>query len=194
MANYFERRTFWEFLKDNIYYVIVGVTLLAVIAIISIAVFDKPAQVNAPLEPVNSNATQYVLPLSTFTILKDYSSDELLYNATLKRWESHKSIDLSASEGDEVFSVASGQVKNVYSNYLDGTVVVISHANGLESFYGSLKSTDVKVGDAVSQGQKIGYVGSTQKSEFAEGAHLHFEMYRDSQKVNPNELITFTEK
>ena len=118
-----------------------------------------------------------------------------MYNATLKRWEAHKALDLSATDGANVMAVADGRVTQVYTNYLEGTVVVIEHANNMKSLYSSLnQDVSVKVGDNVKLGDVIGKVGNTANGEHSDGAHLHFEFFRDGVKVNPNEYISFSDK
>ncbi|MGN1227295.1 MAG: peptidoglycan DD-metalloendopeptidase family protein, partial [Christensenellales bacterium] len=65
----------------------------------------------------------------------------------------------------------------------------------MKSLYSSLDSAvNVKVGDEVKSGDVIGKVGDTANGEHTDGAHLHFEFYRDGVKVNPNDYIAFAEK
>src|SRR6185295_4216230 len=63
-----------------------------------------------------------------------------------------------------------------------GLYVVLEHDGGFETLYGHLSRIDVKVGDAVRQGQSVGLGGATGK---ADGKHLHFELLRDGQWVDP---------
>lgn len=190
-----KKSKFKNFIKSNLFYtIVVGVVLLAIGLVGVISTPSTPKEPE-PLTPVDAPAITYTLPLQNYTVLKDYSDSELMYNATLKRWESHKAIDLSASEGANVVSVADGKVTQVYNNYLDGTVVVIEHANNMKSLYSSLNSAvKVKVGDEIKKGDVIGQVSTTANGEHTDGSHLHFEFYRDGVKVNPNDYIAFSEK
>lgn len=195
---------FLKFIKNNIYYIFVILALVIMVSVILISASSESeiptnTEVEIPetvVTEVNSTTTpNYIAPLSNFSILKDYSSTNLMYNATLNRWESHKSIDFSANSGDNVLAIADGVVKQVYTNYLEGTVVVIEHSNNLQSLYSSLSSdVTVKVGDNVSQGDVIGKVGDTAKSEFASESHLHFELFYNGEKVDPSQYIAFSEK
>lgn len=63
-----------------------------------------------------------------------------------------------------------------------GNYVMIDHGNGKITVYGHLTNSIVSVGDTVSTGQTIGYVGSTGNST---GAHLHFECRYNGVKYNP---------
>ena len=64
--------------------------------------------------------------------------------------------------------------------------MIIEHGDGVETRYAHLRKMLVKVGDEVVQGQTIGQVGSTGRST---GPHLHFEVLKDGEVVNPNDYI-----
>lgn len=66
-----------------------------------------------------------------------------------------------------------------------GYTILIDHGDGLESFYAHLDQIKVKEGDQVSAGQTIGIMGNTGKTAGPTGIHLHFEIRKDGQKVNP---------
>jgi len=139
-------------------------------------------------------APSYVVPLKDATVVKDYSAKELQYNESLKQWEIHKAIDFLAGNSLDVLAFTDGTVSNVYSNYLEGTVIEIAHSNGLVSVYKSLESANVKVGDKVSAGQVIGVLGNTMAQEQNEGNHLHFELLKDGKKINPNDYLDLGSK
>ncbi len=148
-----------------------------------------------PNENVPVATVTFVVPINNATIAKDYSATELQYNDTLKQWEIHKAIDFVANDDLNVYAVSDGTVSKVYTNYLEGTVVEISHKNGLVSIYKSLtENVSVSVGDKVGGGTVIGNVGETMAQELNSGAHLHFEMQKDGVKVNPNDYIDLGNK
>lgn len=198
-----QENKFLKFLKANIYYILVILALAIMILVVSLSSAGDSKVVNTEVEnnqeeitDVSSpNVVNYRVPLENFTILKEYNETDLMFNASLNRWEAHKSIDLSANEGASVMAIADGTVTQVYSNYLEGTVVVIEHSNGIKSLYGSLQeNVNVSIGSAVQQGDIIGTVGCTAKAEHMDICHLHFELFRDGVKVNPAEYIPFTDK
>lgn len=154
---------------------------------------NKKVEIGSGEDVVVSNAS-YVVPMKNYTIKKDYSGKELQYNDTLKQWEIHKAVDFVPTDNTDVFAVSNGTVSKVYTNHLEGTVVEISHGNGVVSVYKSLEKADVKVGDKVSAGQVIGSAGETMSQELKTGVHLHFEMLINGTKVNPNEYLDLSVK
>lgn len=175
------------------------IAMLVIACAVTIALVNRPnnnPKLNIGVEDnITVSTDTYVVPIKNATIVKDYSATELQYNDTLKQWEIHKAIDLLASDSTDVMAVTDGTVSNLYTNYLEGTVIEISHSNGLVSVYKSLnKDTKVKVGDKVSAGQVIGEVSDTMAQELNSGAHLHFEMRVGNDKVNPHDYIAFGEK
>ena len=88
----------------------------------------------------------------------------------------HPGIDFAAEEGAEVYAVAGGIVTAADYDVEKGNYVVLDHGGGLETEYQHMKSLLVSAGQAVVQGQVLGYVGSTGNST---GPHLHFEARQD---------------
>ncbi len=195
-----QKQTIKGFFKENLYFLIlagVAVIFSIIIIVASLSSGTKAPVVedNNTKEPVTTTITYY-LPVLNASILKDYSATELQYNATLNQWEAHKSIDFLASAGSEVKSITAGKVIDVYTNYLEGTVVKIQHDNGLISEYASLNE-DVKVakGDKVEANATIGYVSASANAEASDGAHLHFTMYDvDGKKIDPAGYLNLSNK
>lgn len=99
------------------------------------------------------------------------------------RWGSmHEGIDIAAPGGTPIVASASGTV--ILAGWLGGygNLVVIDHGGGLSTAYAHQSSIAVGVGQAVSQGQVVGYVGSTGHST---GNHLHFEVRVNGAAVDP---------
>lgn len=94
----------------------------------------------------------------------------------------HEGIDIIAASGTPVVASASGTV--IRSNYGSGygNVVVIDHENGLTTTYAHNSSLVARVGQSVSQGQLIAYVGSTGNSS---GPHVHLEFRINGTAVDP---------
>ena len=100
---------------------------------------------------------------------------------------SHRGDDLCADEGTEIYAAADGVVLAAQEHYSWGNFVEIDHgtdADGLRwvTLYAHMKSCAVQVGQTVTAGQVIGYVGSTGN---ATGNHCHFEMHVNGTLVEP---------
>ncbi len=183
---------------NYIYATLIGLLVIAcavTIALVQTKKTNNLAEIGAENE-VQVSASVFVLPMQNATVIKDYSGAELQYNDTLKQWEIHKAIDFMPNGDDlTVYSIGAGTVSNVYTNYLEGTVVEISHEDGLVSVYKSLASdVTVKVGDKVSAGTAIGQVSTSMAQELNSGAHLHLEILKNGTKVDPNDYLSLADK
>jgi TonB family protein len=107
-------------------------------------------------------------------------------NPYTKKEEFHPGIDILARKGAPVFSAAAGTVTVSEFNEQDGNRIVIDHGNGYISAYHHLDARAVKGGDIVTQGQRIGTVGS---SGVSTGPHLHFEIRFNGEPRNPFDFI-----
>lgn len=94
----------------------------------------------------------------------------------------HPGVDLAANEGALVHSVAPGVVTWAGERAGYGKLVEINHGNGYITRYGHNSRLLVHVGDKVKKGQNVSQVGSTGRST---GPHLHFEVIKNGQTVNP---------
>ena len=94
----------------------------------------------------------------------------------------HSGVDFSASCGTPIRAAGSGKVLSAASNSGYGNVTVINHGGGLATLYGHQSAFAVSAGQVVTQGQVVGYVGSTGKST---GCHLHFEVRVNGNPVSP---------
>ena len=192
--NQFETRQKKKLLFACLYAVVIVALVIACAVFIANVNKTEIVETNAGLnvdfgEKVEVATTVFVVPMRNATIAKDYSATELQFNDTLKQWEIHKAIDFIAGEDLSVLAVSDGVVSNVYSNYLEGNVVEISHKDGLVSIYKSMSESFVKVGEKVSAGQKIGTAGENMAQEQNSGKHLHFEMLKNGKKVDPNDYL-----
>lgn len=119
--------------------------------------------------------------------IKDYSSDNLVYSATLDEWTTHLGIDYKSEKTDIVKASADGKIKSIKNDPRYGLTVVIEHANGFESVYSNLLTAEfITVGEEVKQGQAIATVGNTARFEIADETHLHFEIKQNGENVDPN--------
>lgn len=94
----------------------------------------------------------------------------------------HSGIDIAGSAGSEVMAADSGTVAVATYSSSYGNYVTIYHSNGDYTLYAHMSSLAVTAGQNVTQGDVIGYVGST---GWANGPHLHFEIRVNGSTVDP---------
>jgi len=110
----------------------------------------------------------------------------LVYNGN--QFRPNRGVDIAMKDGKDfnVVAAMSGTVVNVNDNdSLLGNVIEIEHEKGVVTEYQSVQDIQVKVGDIVEQGQTIAKAGKSQLNEKA-GTHVHFEIRKDNQALNPN--------
>lgn len=98
----------------------------------------------------------------------------------------HKGIDFASSRGADVIAVAAGVVTFAGEKAGYGTLVEVSHGNGLVTRYGHNEALAVGIGRTVSRGDTLAYVGSTGRST---GPHVHFEVLKDGRQIDPLSFI-----
>lgn len=94
----------------------------------------------------------------------------------------HPGLDISAPTGTPVVATADGVVTLAGWDGSLGNAIRISHGFGIHTRYGHMSKLAVESGRKVKRGEVIGYVGSTGRST---GPHLHYEVYRDGEAVDP---------
>ena len=98
----------------------------------------------------------------------------------------HTGTDMACPQGTPILASQSGRVSSVGYNRIYGNFIIIDHGNGYQTLYAHQYKTIAKKGQWVSQGTKIGLVGST---GYSTGPHLHFTVYKNGKTVNPFSLI-----
>ena len=114
------------------------------------------------------NQGGFAWPIPGYTNLSsDFGVGRWIYG----KWDVHRGMDVPAPAGTPIYAAADGVV-STNNHWTYGISVKISHGSGLATIYGHMSARAVNDGDYVTQGQLIGYVGSTGNST---GNHLHFE-------------------
>ena len=126
----------------------------------------------------------------TGEIVKEFAKDKLVYSNTLGEWITHMGIDIKADKTTVVKASAEGTIKSIKNDPRYGLTVVIEHTNGFTSIYSNLLTAEFVVeGEKVKQGQTIGTVGATATFEISDEAHLHFEIKKDGENIDPGLYI-----
>ena len=208
-----------KFLKKNVYYVLIIVAVAAICTMVGVTVSRNKSNVNndvsavvtpenpsddnkEPVKPDNPEDKKpvveqivFVTPVTGGTVAASFSETELVFSKTLEQWSTHRAVDFVAEEGSDVLAVWDGVVTAIDNDPLYGYCVSISHGDGLVSRYcGLSENVSVSVSQTVKKGAKIGEIGNTMIIENADGAHLHFETYKNGELINPAEYFVADEK
>ena len=210
---------FLLFLRRNVAYVVLALCILAIGLTVTFVLLsrdnkididseipvikpdepDKPIQPDTPDEPVEPEepvieTIKFIIPVENLTGMSDYSETPV-FSSTLSRYSAHKAIDFYAAEGSKVFAVYGGTVESVTNDVLKGYTIVINHGNGLKTTYNSLADGDKVVkGQKVSKGDVIGAVSVTNRQEYKDGAHIHFEVSENGATIDPAKYMHISEK
>ncbi len=103
----------------------------------------------------------------------------------------HTGVDFNAPPGSTILAAAGGVVAAAERHTEYGNMIDIDHDNGLTTRYAHLSRMNVKVGDVVLKGQKVGELGATGR---ATGPHLHFEVRENGVPLNPSRFLNVVKK
>jgi murein DD-endopeptidase MepM/ murein hydrolase activator NlpD len=144
--------------------------------------------VNKNVKKENTKATtieKFIMPVFG-EISYGFSEDHLAFSETLDEWRTHSGVDITAARGTQVKVVADGVVSEIKNDPRYGISVLVDHQNGIKTLYSNLASDDVVApNQEVKQGDVIGSIGNSATFEAAEQEHLHFEVWKDNEPVNP---------
>jgi len=129
---------------------------------------------------------EFIFPVDG-EIIKGFGRENLVYSNTLNEWITHNGVDIRAEKTSVVKAAADGKVKSIKNDPRYGLTVVIDHVNGFTTVYSNLLTTEfVVINEEVKKGQTIGTVGNTATFEILDESHLHFEILKDNEWVDPN--------
>ena len=103
-------------------------------------------------------------------------------------WKFHSGVDLAGPEGTPIVATRDGVVTAAAYSSGNGNYVTINHGDGFSTAYLHMTHSVVSVGQKVTAGQLIGYMGNTGLSK---GSHLHFTIYYNGSTVNPADYLDF---
>lgn len=140
--------------------------------------------------------TKFAKPVEG-TLARAYSEDPV-WSDTTETYRPNFGIDIKADLGKAVVAVLDGKVVEVGENEDGyGKQVVIDHQNGLKTLYANLDSNiPVTVGKSVKKGEQIGKVGNTSLRTSYEkyGSHLHFEVFKGKEQIDPAKYVKYSTK
>ena len=150
---------------------------------------DTTTQVEAPAENKVTETKKEItfIKPTEGEIICEYAKDNLIYSETLKEWITHTAIDIKADKTSVIKSSADGVIKTIVNDPRYGLTVVIGHDEGYETVYSNLLTAEFVVeGEEVTQGQTIGTAGNTAAFESNMDCHLHFELLKDGEYLDPS--------
>ncbi len=118
------------------------------------------------------------------------SSFAMRFHPLMQTWRAHLGVDYAAPQGTAVRSVGDGVVEFAGQQNGYGNVIQVRHTNDRATLYAHLSRIDVKKGQRVEQGQRIGAVGAT---GWATGPHLHFEFRVNGHHQDPQRIARASE-
>lgn len=122
---------------------------------------------------------EHTFPLASYVYVSS--------NYGMRNGKMHTGIDFAAASGTEIYSWYAGTVTFAGWSGGYGNFIIVDHGDGFVTRYAHCSKIAVNVGDTVSQGQVIGYVGTTGNST---GNHLHFEIKVNGNFVNPRSYMS----
>lgn len=132
---------------------------------------------------------EFIMPIQG-EIMRDFTTDTLVYSNTLQEWIAHEGIDILADLSSPIKAVEAGEVIEIKNDPRYGSIIIIDHGQGFNSIYCNLSTLDmVHVGKKIEKGQVVSGVGNTALFEIKDNPHLHFELTKDGKTVNPLEHI-----
>ena len=146
-------------------------------------------EANAKTSEEISEEIKFIEPVKG-EIIREFAPDSLVYSETLKEWITHNGVDIKADKASEVIAVCDGKVSAIKNDPRYGVTIILEHKDGYKTVYANLLSSEYVVeGEEVTQGQTIGTIGNSANFEISDDYHLHFEVTKDGEYVDPLQLI-----
>ena len=144
-------------------------------------------------EPVINTPEGMIMPIESVSVINDFG---FYHNKTLNNYYEHKGVDFTAEVGAEVLAADDGVIETIYrDDVLTGTEITIDHGDGVKTTYRFVDVAEgLTVGMDVKKGDVIATVAEATGEEYKDGAHLHFEVIKSGQQVDPATYLTFEEK
>ena len=135
-------------------------------------------------------ADLFILPL-TNEVIQEYSDGKPVYSKTMNDWRVHNGVDIACENGGQVCAIGDGKVAKVFHDQQTGYCITIDHGNGVVSTVrGLMENATVKEGDTVKMGAVIGGGGNTMAVESKMEPHIHLEVTKDEELIDPATLIS----
>ncbi len=144
--------------------------------------FDKVYELATNKEKMLSSIPS-IQPVSNMDLKKAAGGYGMRIHPILKIRKMHFGMDFTANTGTEVYATGDAVIKEIKQSKRGyGNHIILDHGFGYETLYAHLSDFQVREGQKVKRGDVIGFVGNT---GFSSGPHLHYEVMKNGQKLNP---------
>lgn len=124
--------------------------------------------------------------------IREFAKDNLVYSETLEEWVTHNGVDIKADKTTVVKAACKGTVSAIKNDPRYGLTVIVNHDGGYQTVYANLLTAEYVVeGESIEEGQTIGTVGNSSAFEISDDYHLHFELIKDGEYLNPCNFMEF---
>ena len=148
-----------------------------------------------PTQPVDADPViRWRSPLASPSLLKAHDLTAQVFSRTMNDYRVHTGVDLGSDDGAVVYSAADGVIAGITDDPFMGRTVSVTHDNGYMSYYKNLSPLDVPgvaVGARVSAGTRLGAIGESAIIEISDEPHLHFEITKNGEPVDPLAIVEF---
>lgn len=145
---------------------------------------DEVETTTVSIEPVQESVN-FMWPIDGEVGL-DFADDRLVYSKTLEEWITHLGIDVAGDVAMPVKVSADGVIVAKKVDPRFGNTIIVEHEADFKTIYSNLSTLDlVEINQKVIQGDIISGVGEGYGFETLEGSHIHFEIIKNGEYVNP---------
>ena len=141
---------------------------------------DKQVKMSEAVAEENSSGKALPLPVGKVNQKLGW-----YYNEYYKDWRYHTGFDIAGTLKDNVVALQSGSVKEVSNDMLSGLTAVVESGDIL-TYYGALAECNVKAGNKLAAGEKIGIIGTSPGEDYP---HLHIAVKQGSGFIEPDKIF-----
>lgn len=149
-----------------------------------------PIEVSNVLPPSSGAELKFIKPCDG-TAIKGYSSDELIYSQTMDDWRIHTGVDIACPIGSDVLASEDGVIKSLYYDINLGNCLVLECGEYRLKYCSLSSEYFVEEGQSVAKGELIAKSSDSAMSEICDEPHIHFEMTKNEETINPETYIDF---
>ena len=125
-------------------------------------------------------------------IIMGFARENLVFSNTLQEWITHNGVDIKADKTSVVKAAAGGTVYAIKNDPRYGLTVIVNHDDDYQTIYSNLLTAEFVVeGENIEQGDTIGTVGNSAAFEIADEYHLHFELLKNNEYLDPTIYMSF---